>query len=41
MAIPLRLELAGALYQVTSQGDGREDIYLRLKSHHGDNSRLL
>ena len=27
MARPLRLELAGALYHVTSRGDGREDIY--------------
>ncbi len=28
MSRPLRLELAGALYHVTSRGDGREDIYL-------------
>lgn len=28
MARPLRLEFAGALYHVTSRGDGREDIYL-------------
>lgn len=28
MARPLRLELGGALYHVTSRGDGREDIYL-------------
>jgi putative transposase len=28
MARPLRLELTGALYHVTSRGDGREDIYL-------------
>jgi putative transposase len=28
MARPLRLELTGALYHVTSSGDGREDIYL-------------
>ena len=28
MAWPQRLELAGALYHVTSRGDGREDIYL-------------
>ena len=28
MARPLRLELAGSLYHVTSRGDGREDIYL-------------
>ena len=27
MARPLRLELAGALYHVTSRGDGREDIF--------------
>jgi REP element-mobilizing transposase RayT len=28
MARPLRLELAGSLYHVTSRGDRREDIYL-------------
>lgn len=28
MARPLRLERAGALYHVTSRGDGRDDIYL-------------
>jgi REP element-mobilizing transposase RayT len=28
MARPLRLELAGALYHVTSRGNGREDIYI-------------
>ena len=28
MARPLRLELAGGLYHVTSRGDDREDIYL-------------
>jgi len=28
MARPLRLELCGGLYHVTSRGDGREDIYL-------------
>ena len=28
MSRPLRLEFAGALYHVTSRGDGREDIYL-------------
>ncbi|HEX7028346.1 MAG TPA: transposase [Gammaproteobacteria bacterium] len=28
MARPLRLEFAGALYHITSRGDGREDIYL-------------
>jgi REP element-mobilizing transposase RayT len=28
MARPLRLEIAGALYHVTSRGDRREDIYL-------------
>jgi putative transposase len=28
MARPLRLELAGGIYHVTSRGDGREDIYL-------------
>jgi REP element-mobilizing transposase RayT len=27
MARPLRLEFAGALYHVTSRGDGQEDIY--------------
>lgn len=35
MARPLRLELAGALYHVTSRGDGREDIYL------DENDRLM
>lgn len=28
MARPLRIELAGAVYHVTSRGDGRDDIYL-------------
>lgn len=28
MARPLRLEFHGALYHITSRGDGREDIYL-------------
>lgn len=28
MARPLRLEFAGALYHVTSRGDGQDDIYL-------------
>lgn len=28
MARPLRLEFAGALYHVTTRGDGREDVYL-------------
>lgn len=28
MSRPLRIEFAGALYHVTSRGDGREDIYL-------------
>ncbi len=28
MARPLRTEFAGALYHVTSRGDGRDDIYL-------------
>lgn len=28
MTRPLRLELAGGLYHVTSRGDGRDDIYL-------------
>ena len=27
MARPLRLEFAGALYHITSRGDGREDIF--------------
>jgi REP element-mobilizing transposase RayT len=31
MARPLRIEYAGALYHVTSRGDGREDIYLEDK----------
>ncbi len=29
MARPLRIEFAGALYHVTSRGNGREDIYLK------------
>ena len=28
MARPLRIELAGGLYHVTSRGNGRNDIYL-------------
>ena len=28
MARPLRIELAGGLYHVTSRGDSREDIFL-------------
>jgi len=28
MTRPLRIEFAGALYHVTSRGDGQEDIYL-------------
>ena len=28
MVRPLRLELPGALYHITSRGDGREDIFL-------------
>jgi len=28
MARPLRLELSGGVYHVTSRGDRREDIYL-------------
>jgi len=28
MARPLRLELSGGVYHITSRGDGREDIYL-------------
>ena len=28
MSRPLRIEFAGALYHVTSRGDGREDIFL-------------
>ena len=28
MARPLRIELAGGLYHVTSRGDRREEIYL-------------
>lgn len=28
MSRPLRLELAGGLYHITSRGDGREDIRL-------------
>ncbi|MGB0468228.1 MAG: transposase, partial [Pontibacterium sp.] len=29
MSRPLRIEFNGALYHVTSRGDGREDIYLQ------------
>jgi len=28
MARPLRIEFPGAVYHITSRGDGREDIYL-------------
>ena len=28
MSRPLRIEFAGALYQLTSRGDGREAIFL-------------
>jgi putative transposase len=28
MARPLRIEFSGALYQLTSRGDGREDIFI-------------
>ena len=28
MARPLRIQLAGGVYHVTSRGDGRDDIYL-------------
>ena len=28
MARPLRIELAGGLYHVTSRGNGKNDIYL-------------
>ena len=35
MSRPLRIEFAGALYNVTSRGDGREEIYL------GDEDREL
>lgn len=35
MARPLRIEFSGALYHVTSRGDGQEDIYL------DDNDRVV
>jgi len=35
MARPLRIEFHGALYHVTSRGDGQDDIY------HNDNDRKL
>jgi putative transposase len=35
MARPLRIEFSGALYHVTSRGDGQEDIYLN------DNDRVV
>jgi hypothetical protein len=28
MSRPLRIQLAGGVYDVTSRGDGRDDIYL-------------
>ena len=28
MSRPLRVEMAGGVYHVTSRGDGREDIFL-------------
>jgi REP element-mobilizing transposase RayT len=34
MSRPLRLEFAGALYHVTSRGDGREDIYFNDGDRH-------
>lgn len=37
MARPLRIEFSGALYHITSRGDGREDIYL----DDGDRSAFL
>ncbi len=37
MARPLRIEFAGALYHVTSRGDGREDIFLE----EGDRTRFV
>ena len=37
MARPLRIEFAGALYHVTSRGDGRDDIYL----NDGDRKEFL
>ncbi len=37
MSRPLRIEFAGALYHVTSRGDGREVIFLG----DGDRHRLL
>lgn len=35
MSRPLRIEFAGALYHVTSRGDGREEIYV------GENDREI
>ena len=34
MARPLRIEFAGALYHVTSRGDGREAIFLGEQDRH-------
>jgi putative transposase len=31
MARPLRIEVSGGIYHVTSRGDGREDIYFKDK----------
>ncbi len=41
MTRPIKLELTGALYHVTIRSDGQEDIYLSMKSHHGDDSGLF
>ena len=35
MARPLRIEFSGALYHITSRGDGQDDIYL------SDNDRMV
>ncbi|HIJ84385.1 MAG TPA: addiction module toxin RelE, partial [Magnetococcales bacterium] len=34
MARPLRIELSGGLYHVTSRGDRREDIYFSEGDRH-------
>jgi hypothetical protein len=41
MARPLRIEFAGALYHVTSRGDGQEAIYMDDKTERFILSSLL
>jgi len=41
MSSPLRLELAGGLYHITSRGDSREDIYVDWFGWFGDDGVRL